>query len=562
MKRKTPQELAQYVLDRWQSLNTELEIWKTQWQDLALHIQPRKANIVNQKAYPNDTRESQLFTSTAIEGNQTLANGMVSLMTPVETPWFAYDPPSSQEKSDECKAWYSECTSIIQKLMAGSNFYTEVHEMFLDRGGFGTAGMHVEEGKKSLFNFTNLTIGTYAITENDEGYVDGLWRKMDAMTIRQAVQKFGVNALSEKSRKAYKDENNPKAADAKIVIIHAIYPREDGTYDEGKIGQENMPIASCYVEENEKHLIKEGGYQEMPSFVSRYLKWGDFVYGWSPAFMALPDARQLNFLEKMMDALAQKAAFPPMIAPASMEGVSVLDVRSEGVTYVEDLQESQMLREWQTAGRYDIGKDRVLQKQEAINRHFHVDLFRMFSEYDGPQMTAYEASLKQAEKLIQFSPTNTRLTTEFFNPLLQRLWGIAIRAGVLPPPPPEAIEEGADGMGYLPEPNITYTSRIALAIKSLETEGFMRTLAMYQPYADIIPDIFDNFDWDVAVPDTARNNGTPQRFLMPAKRRDEIRAQRAQAQQQANQLATAQATAQTVKDLGSVKPDSALAQAA
>jgi len=544
---------ARNVLERWEALSTELGVWKTNWQDIATYIQPRKSGITVTRSYGDTAPQAQLFTSTAIRGNQILANGMVSMMTPVESPWFAFDAPASQESVDAVKAWYAQCTEIIQALMASSNFYTEVHEMFLDRGGFGTAAMHVEQGKRQVLNFTNLPIGTYAISENDEGYVDTVMREIP-MTIRQAVQKFGVERLSKRVRDKYHDAKNPKAREEKITIIHGIYPRDPGEYEEGKIGAENMPIASCYIEKEGPHLIDEGGYQEMPTFVTRYLKWGEgFAYGWCPSWFALPDARQLNFLEKMMDALAEKAAFPPMIAPASMEGVTTVDVRANGVTYVEG-DETQILREWQTQGRYDIGKDRVLQKEESINEAYHVDLFKMFSDYQGPQMTAYEASLRQNEKLIQFSPTNTRLTTEFFNPLLQRVWGLCLRAGVLPPPPQEAVQQGPDQQGYIPEPEITYTSRIALAIKSLETDGFLKTLQMLMPLVQAgKPEVLDYINFDEAVPDVARNNGCPSRFLMLDDDVQKIRDARAQAAQQAQQMAMQQHAAGIVKDAAQAK---------
>jgi len=550
---KTKTDTAELVCKRWEALTPDLEVWKTHWQDIAVYIQPRKAAITQTTNTPDNDRHSRLFTTTAIRSNQILANGMVSMMTPAESPWFAFDAPNYLKRVDSVKAWFSECSEIIQSLMAASNFYTEVHEMFLDRGGFGTSAMHVEEGRRSLLNFTNLGIGTYAIAEDEDGYIDTIVRCME-MTIRQVAQKFGVENLSEKSRKAYEDVNNPKAAEAKITIIHEIRPRRQDEYEEGKLGPENMPIASVYVEKAERHLLSEGGYQEMPTFVSRYLKWGDgFVYGWCPSWFALPDARQLNFLEKMMDTLAEKAAFPPMLAPDSMEGVTTLDVRANGVTYAT-MEEMPLIREWQTQGRYDVGKDRIQGKEDAIRAAYHVDLFQMFSEYEGPQMTAYEASLKQGEKLIQFSPTNTRLTVEFFNPLLKRVWGICIRAGALPPPPPELIETGLNGEQFIPEPNITYTSRIALAIKALETEGFLRTLSMVTPLIEVLPDILDNFNFDIAIPDVARNNGTPSRFIMGEKERESIRAARAEAQARMQQLEEGNMAAKTVKDLGSVAP--------
>jgi len=67
-------DCAKKVLDLWDSLNSELQVWRTNWQDIATYIQPRKASINVSREYPDTGTHAQLFTSTAIRGNQTLAN--------------------------------------------------------------------------------------------------------------------------------------------------------------------------------------------------------------------------------------------------------------------------------------------------------------------------------------------------------------------------------------------------------------------------------------------------------------------------------------------------------
>jgi hypothetical protein len=200
------------------------------------------------------------------------------------------------------------------------------------------------------------------------------------------------------------------------------------------------------------------------------------MYGWSPAFAALPEARQVNFLQKMLDALAEKMAFPPVLAPDDLEGE--IDANAMGVTYFSrDLAASNSLpKEWMTQGRYDIGVQRVQERQKAINTAFHVDLFQMFAQLQ-KQMTATEVQERAQEKLIQFSPTFARLTTELFNPLLERLFAILLRVGRLGPLqniPQSLIQPLGNGRGYIAPPAVQYASRIALALRALPSMAYQR----------------------------------------------------------------------------------------
>jgi hypothetical protein len=114
-------------------------------------------------------------------------------------------------------------------------------------------------------------------------------------------------------------------------------------------------------------------------------------------------------------------------------------------------------------------------------------------------------------------------------------------------------------VGYIPEPDVAYNSRIALAIKSLENAAFVRTSEMLLPYVQIKPDMLDNFDFDEICRDMARNDGLPARWLMEEEMVAQQRAARAQAQQQAMQAQQMEQAASAIGKAGSVKQDSALA---
>jgi hypothetical protein len=540
-------DLADKVLQRHGELVTQRATWESLWEDIAKFVMPRKSGIFANSSAPDMGEETALFDSTAVRANMVLANGQLTWMTPLESRWFTCDPPKEMESEDAVEQWFQRCTEVMQAELSRSNFYTEIHELYLDRGAFGTAAILVEGGRNSALNFTKIDLGTFAVSENDEGFIDTLTREYE-MTARQAALKFGVEALSEPMRK---ELEMPKS-NRKFQCVHMIYPRGPGEIETGKRDGQNKPYASVYVEKSTKHLLLVSGFEEQPFFVTRYLKWKNCeAYGYSPAWMALPEAKQLNFLEKQLDSLAELAAFPRILIPAGFDGD--IDLRAGGVTYFDPNNPSALPREWNTMGRYDIGIQRAEWKRTAINEAFHVDLFKMFAMLE-KQMTAREVAERSAEKLIKFSPTFSRMTTELFNPMLRRVFAVLARQGKFPPPPQEL-----DMIGFIPEPEISYNSRVALAIKQLENASFIRMSEMLLPYANIRPEMLDNYDLDEITRDMARNDGLPARWLMEEEMVAQMRAQRAQAAQAQMQSEQLERTASALGKAGAVKQDSVLA---
>lgn len=554
---KLKADLADFILSRHADLVSDRSTWDSLWQDIADYCLPRKAEITTKREYPTSNRNDLLFDSTAIYANATLANGQLSYLTPADSRWFVYEPPASMA-NDKAKQWFQKCSEITQRTMANSNFYSEVHELYFDDGTFGTYAMWCEPGKTSPLNFQSFPCGTFAIAENDEGLVDTLFREMQ-LTVVQAAEKFGEENLSPKLQKALQTfRETGKGGGVKHDFIHAIYPRAPKDRQEGKEDGPNKPIASVYVEKQSKFVVRVSGFDEQPFFSGRHLKWGNGPYGWSPAWIALPEARQLNFLAKQLDSLAEVKAFPRLLIPATHEGE--VDLRAAGTTYFDPMMPQAIPREWATAGEYAIGLDRERRKEENINKAFHVDLFRMFAMLD-KQMTAREVAERSSEKLIQFSPTFARKTTELFNPLLRRVFAIHLRAGLFPPPIPEVIQQNpVTGEPEIPEPEIVYTSRVALAIKNLQNLAFMRTLEQIGPMIQVKPEILDNFNTDTIARDIHRNDGSPADWLLDEDERDDMRAQRAEQQAQMMEQQQMMAQADAAAKAGSIKEDSVIAQ--
>jgi hypothetical protein len=553
------QELAKSILSRYSRLEQDRAYWMSMWQSISDLVMPRKSYILNQQITPSTDKETRLFDSTAVRANMVLAAGCMSYITPSDSRWCSFEAPEGIEDGEGVQEYFAEVTEVVLETLARSNFHTAIHEVYLDRGCFGTAVLYVEGGETTPIIFRNIDVGSFVLSENHEGLVDTCFRKFE-MTARQMVSEFGIENVSDQIRKVIDDQKN---IDQKFEVLHGVYPRSDKDRDPKKLDGKNKPFASVYIECKSKQVLRESGYDEKPFMATRYLKWQQGVYGWSPSWVALPDIRQLNFLQKQMDALAELAAFPRILIPDGMEGQ--VDLRAGGITYFNASDPSSKPSEWATQGRYDVGLERVREKQQHINEAFSVPLFQMFtsSESNTPnRMTATEVNARNAERLANFSPTFARLTTELLIPLLQRVYGILARSGQFPPPPEALIQQDAKGELFVPEPKVVFNSRIALAVRAIEIAASERSLSRAAMLAQSTGDmsVMDNFNLDRIVREGAISEGVDSDHLRSQSEIMDIRAGRAQAQEMAMQQQQAMAMADMANKASAVKPDSVLGQ--
>lgn len=495
------------------ALALERAHWDSWWQELADNVCPRKAEIAEQRRYPGDERETMLYDSTAVQANIVLAQGQLSLVTPMEENWFVLDPPEEIKHIPEARRWYSHCTQQMRVELANSNFYSEIMEGFLNRGGLGTCLISLQESysDRSALVFRSHGVGSFSIKENAEGYIDTVY-SCRQMSARQIGQQFGEEALTGTIKKRFDD---PKRSHERSFTVHtAVYPRGQtpGRPMESSPFWWDMKFASAHwIEEPEKKMLREGGYASNPFFCSRYLKWSDDPYGWCPGWAALPEIRQLNFLERMLDTLAETQVFPRMLVPENM--VDEVDFAAGGITVFNAMQSQAVPKEWGMGARYDVGLDRAKRKEQKINEAYHVDLFKMFSQMDARgQMTAREVAERSAEKVIQFSPTFARMTTELLTPILRRTFHILNARGKFSPPPMAAVQ--GDQQGYfVPFPEVVYVSKLALAIKTMQNTSFMSLLEAVNPLIQVDPSNMRFISPKRTIQGLAKNFGVPHDWL-------------------------------------------------
>jgi len=570
-------ELGLKLFKRADKLRTKRSsIFDPQWQNISQYFWPDVSDINTEKTESTENWFDRIYETTPIRASSTCSVGVRNWVTPSTEPWVEMAPPSNMVKrtqgtgnarldrvsnpqspsvddngKDEATRWCGDTASFILQELSNSSFYSTVQPFNRSACTFGTGLMFMDEGKQTLFRFQHFKVGTFCIAENDEKIVDTVFRWFK-LTVRQAAQKFGAENLPAKMRKAYEAQK----FDEEHTFIHCCFPNED--YKKNGIGPEGMAFASVYITESDKKVVEKDGYEEMPYFCVRWSRWGseNEVWGCSPAFETLAEARQLNAIEQFDDALVELQAFPPQIVPDSLDGS--VEQASGGTTVVkaEDMARGVVPKLWSNTGpdAHASIDEKQQKKAKAINDAFFVDVFKALSSLNDKitESTYGAIAMLKGEKADQFTGAFDQYRTEFINPLMLRALGIAYRAGRLQEPPDALMVQDKDPKSepQLAAPKITVKNRVTLAMDEFRQLGLVKTLETLEPMMQLRPEIADNLNWDQVVRNLGRGNGVAESNFRPLKEVAQLRDARAKMQQQQNALHSAEIAATAAGKLG------------
>lgn len=519
------------LLGSYNSLRAIRVPWEGWWDSLRHYVLPSRLHggEDGRGSYSAATSHP-LGDTTAVEACQKLASGHMSYMTPSHELWFKWSSPDPQA-GDEAESWYNQCSETANRELALSNFYTELHECFLDRVGLGTGSLFCGATRGGRLLFRHIPCGQFVCAENDEGVIDTYMREF-CFTPHQAASQFGLKALGKRAQELIRkggDIHSPC-----LRFLHVVRPREKR--NRRRPTAKDMAYESLYLSLDDNIIVEESGYREMPYMVTRFLKWGNGPYGLAPARLVYPDIRQVQFLNRILDMLGEVAAFPRILELANQVGE--VDLRAGGRTLINP--ESASLgfpREWATQGRYDIGMDRLKQKQDAINRAFFVPMLELWEGHK-QQMTAAEIYARENERVMLFSPSFTLFASDF-RMLMERVFALLFRLGRFPKPPATAVSVDRRGEPAVKEPHVVYQGRIASVMRRISSESIERTLLRLQSMVQADPGIVDHIDLDATFRTAARIDSFPEKLLRPEhavkrlrRRREQEAASAAQAAQQ------------------------------
>jgi hypothetical protein len=522
------------------SMREDRYTWEPHWRDIQRFISPRSGRWTLAETNQGRKKDQRIINGAPTQASKTLAAGMMSGLTSPARPWFRLlTPDPNLMEVAAVKQWLFLVEQRIRDTLARSNLYNSLPNIYRELGDYGTAAVLCEGDDDTVARFYPLTIGTYWLATDHRRDVDTLYREL-RMTVRQVVDKFGIDKCSAAVRSRFQNGNYELA----VFVDHLICPNDER--DPGKIDSKNKPWSSCYWERGESTFLRERGYDSKPFFAPRWDVLGEDIYGSSPGMDALGDAKTLQVREKQFAMAVDKHIDPPLVGAPDLrsKGVNALP----GAVTFANMSEGRpnLLPIYQVTPDY---QGALTDKQDIINRirdTYYANLFLMLSNSQDNSMTATEVNERHEEKLLALGPVLERLNNELLDPLIDRVFSLMMAAGVsdnpavslIPPPPPQLNGQPL---------RVDYISILAQSQKVLMTGAIQQFVQFAGAMASMNPGVLDKVDFDQALDEFGTDLGVPPAIIVSDDKVAAIRQQKQQQKQQEQMAAMAPAFAQYAK---------------
>ena len=467
--------------------------------------------------------------------------------------------------SEEIKDFYEYCTKTLHHVVDNprAGFQTALEEYMGDQGTFGVSGIAVNEHDDDELpvTFSAVDAKRLAIAEGPHGYVDTVYIKR-FVTIKQLVQKFGIDNVSSTIRELF-TKGNGTDIEQKRAYIEAIEPRME---TKNGFGNMDKPIACIYIEYDTNHVLKESGYDEMPIFITRFKKKMGEVYGRSPAIEAMPDILEINSRREMLIVADEKMLNPPLAVyddgqlgggsvDTSAGAISVFHVtgRSSG--------KQRVIEQIVTIGDMQSSYKRVTELIDIIRLAFHIDRLTDFN--NDTRMTLGEAKLRDQMRSQSLNAIYSRQMNELFSRLVARVFNICFNRHLFgyPKNSPEGLQKAANGemVRWIPDKVMElakkgkeayyaeFISPAARAMKAEELNGIQQLVTYVLGLMQADPSVIDNLDLDIAIRKVQNLGGAPSDVLRSTEAVAQLRQAKNAAAQKQQALAEGKITAETVR---------------
>lgn len=349
----------------------------------------------------DDADAATLFDATAADAVDNLAASIYSLMTPPESLWISLVPESDASPDADV------ATAALRANLNDSNFYTTIHQCYLDLVILGTACLFMAEtpiGASSAFSFT-------AVPMRDIAILPGAVFHTATMPAHEVLEKYPTWT---------------PPADVADQIKHD--PATPLRLVQSLVGTEFT--AWLDVGGNlENNIVARGTFETNPYIIFRWSVLSGEQYGRGPVLRALPDIKTAN---KVVELVLKNATIAVSgIWQADDDGVINLNnINLTPGAIIPKAVGSSGLTPLSSGADFDVSQIILKDLRERIRHALLADRLGLLSE---KEMTATEIMARNSDMMRILGATYGRLLNEFIRPLTDRGLQILSRRGVIAP---------------------------------------------------------------------------------------------------------------------------------
>jgi hypothetical protein len=518
------------------------------WQTIADNFYPERADFTAQRNI-GDEFASELMSSYPVMARRDLGNAFGAMLRPTSKNWMHIRTRDNWEKIGvEGRQWLEEQEAKMKRAMyhRESMFTRATKEADHDFATFGQSVIQVSLNRKGnglLYRCWHLRDVAWA--EDEAGGANSVFRKW--MPTAQDLSVYFPKTIHPKiketlARKPYETHETR----------HCIIPSDVYNRCEGIEKEIHTPFVSCYFDPVNQWLLECVGLKSQEYMIPRWQTVSGSQYAYSPAsIVALPDARLIQAMTRVLLEAGEKAVTPPMVAvqDAIRSDVSVY---AGGITYVAEEYDERMgevLRPLtQDKNGIPLGLEMAQDTRAMIAECFYLNKISL--PQPGNEMTAYEVGQRVQEYIRQAMPLFEPMESEYNGPLCDLTFEIMLRAGAFGSP--QDIPKELQGHDI----EFTFESPLHDAIEREKGQRFLEAKGILADAAAIDQGVVNIIDVVEAVSDVFKGLGVPAKWQRTPGQAKEIAAQRAQAQQTSQLLANMQQGADVAKTLGEAAKNS------
>jgi hypothetical protein len=376
--------------------------------------------------------------------------------------------------------WLEQCEGVLRRVFEVCGLYQKTIPWLEQSGIYGQGAMLIEEMRNSDAPIR------YHVPEMNEIYLDDnelgntelvyrcYWSDME-----NVINYYGRKAMHKDFIKRFDDMRDSDGylnagADTSTRLIHAVFLRRTGAPD-GSETVGNKKWASIIVDVQNKHIIKESGYDDFPYALFFWEK-SNKPYGVSPTMKALNDIRIYQEAYTTLLTMMQYAANPLMAAPESQRE-NVKEISPGGTLFFRSGEGAPNVIN--TGANYPVAVQILEQLQNNIKEWYNVDFFLMLRQYQNVQnMTATAVSALQGEQTALLAALVSNLYSGL-SKIITRTFNILAKKGLLPELPFALTQTGGSV-------RIDFQGVLAQAQKAAyEYTGLMDVLSIGQSFVQM-----------------------------------------------------------------------------
>lgn len=538
-------DLVKLYMTRKAELEQERSSYEPEWRDIGDYIDPRSYRFQGDKVEDGTRRDEKIINITPRLAARTLASGMQSGITSPMRPWFRLGLPDPEMgEYRPFKLWLTEVERVMRYILSRSNIYDRLKSNYGTLGKYGTSVLWIDSDPKDVVRAHDLLTGSFYLAQNAAGMVDTMYRVSD-LTTTQMLERFGKDRVSQRVLSAYDQGNYGQ----RFRVCHIIEPNR--MYRPGSPMSQYKQYASIWVEEskddfNSMGILSFKGYDQRPFMAPRWDVIGENVYGQGCGDIALGDCKQLQLLEKRKLQGIDKNTRPPMVADSSLRGQRTANVPGD-TTYVNGListGNAGYRPAYQVNPYVNELREEIMRIEGHVEEAFFKNLFLLVTEMgDQPNITATQINTMREEKLMMLGPVLERLNDELLDPLIDRIFFMAMKSGMIPPVPEELADQ---------ELNVEYISVMAQAQKAMGIGNIERFVGFVGGVSELFPEARDKVNIDEIIDEYADGVAMPPKGVRGNSETEQIRGERAQQQAQAQQMQMATESAEAMKTMSDI----------